>query len=47
VDTGSATTVTTVTMVTAMTMTRLNICDAMTEEKERPSNPLWMHATIK
>jgi len=47
VDTGAATTVTTATMVTAMAMTQLNICDASTEEKECPSNPLWMHATIK
>jgi hypothetical protein len=47
VDTGSATTVPTATMVTATTMTRLNVCDASTEEKERPSNPSRMHATIK
>jgi hypothetical protein len=47
VDTGSATIVTTATMVTATTMTRLNVCDASTEEKERPSNPSRMHATIK
>ena len=47
VDTGSATTVTTATMVTAMTMSRSNDCDASTEEKERPSNPSRMHATIK
>jgi hypothetical protein len=47
VDTGSATTVTTATMVTATTMTQLNVCDASTEEKERPSNPLRMHAKIK
>jgi hypothetical protein len=47
VDTGSAMTVTMATMVTAMTMTRLNVCDASTEEKERPSNPSRMHATIK
>ena len=47
VDTGAATTVTTATMVTATAMTRLNVCDASTEEKERPSNPSRMHATIK
>jgi hypothetical protein len=47
VDTGAATTVTTAAMVTATAMTRLNVCDALTEEKERPSNPLRMHATIK
>ena len=47
VDTGSATIVTTATMVTAMTMTRLNVCDASMEEKEHPSNPSRMHATIK
>jgi hypothetical protein len=47
VDTGAATTATTATMVTATTMTRLNFCDASTEEKERPSNLSWMHATIK
>ena len=47
VDTGSATTVTTATMVTATTMTRLNVCDASREEKERTSNPSRMHATIK
>jgi hypothetical protein len=47
VDTGSATTVMTATMVTATTMTRLNVCDASVEEKERPSNPSRMHATIK
>ena len=46
-DTGAATTVTTATMVTATAMTRLNVCDASTEEKERPSNPSRMHATIK
>jgi hypothetical protein len=42
VDTGAATTATTATtakMVTGMTMTRRNICDASTEEKEHPSNP--------
>ena len=42
VDTGAATTVT-----TTMAMTRLNVCDASTEEKERPWNPSRMHATIK
>ena len=47
VDTGSATTLTMATMVTATTMTRLNICDASTEEKRGPSNPSRMHATIK
>jgi len=47
VDTGSAMTVTTATMVTATTMTRLNVCDASTEEKEHPLNPSRMHATIK
>jgi len=40
-------TATTATMMTAMTMTRLNICDALTEEKDLQSNPLRMHATIK
>ena len=47
VDTGSTTTVTTVTIVTATTMTRLNVCDASTEENECPLNPSRMHATIK
>jgi len=47
VDTGAATTMTTVTMVTATAMTQLNVCDASTEEKEHPSNPLRMHTTIK
>jgi hypothetical protein len=37
----------TATMVTATTMTRLNVCDASMEEKERLSNLSWMHATIK
>jgi hypothetical protein len=46
-DTGAATTVTTATMVTATAMTRLNVCDVSTEEKERPSNLSRMHATIK
>ena len=45
VDTGALTTATTAKMVTATTMTRLNVCDVSTEEKERPSNQ--MHATIK
>ena len=45
--TGSATTMTTATMVTATTMSRSNVCEASTEEKERPSNPSRMHATIK
>jgi hypothetical protein len=44
VDTGAATTAM---MVTATTMTRLNVSDASMEEKERPSNLSWMHATIK
>ncbi len=47
VDTGCVMTVTTATMVRATTMTRLNVCDASAEEKERPSNPSRMHATIK
>ena len=47
VDTGSMTTVTKVTMVMTMTMTLLNVCDALTEEKEHPSNPSRMHATTK
>ena len=47
VDTGALTAVTMATMATVMTMTQLNICDALTEEKERPSNPSRMHATIK
>ena len=47
VDTGAATTVTTATMVTATAMTRLNVCDVSTEEREHPSNPSRMHATIK
>ena len=47
VDTLAATTVTTATIVTATTMTRLNVCDASTEEKERLSNLSRMHATIK
>ena len=50
VDTRAAMTVTTTTtvrLVTATMMTRLNVCDASTEEKERRSNPSWMHATIK
>ena len=47
VDTLAATTTTTATIVTAMTTTRLNVCDALTEEKEHPSNLSWMHATIK
>ena len=46
-DNGATTTATVATMVTVMTMTRLNICDASTEEKERPSNPSRMHASIK
>ena len=47
VDTLATTTVTTGTIVTATTMTRLNVCDASTEEKEHPSNLSRMHATIK
>ncbi len=47
VDTLVATTVTTATIVTATTMTRLNVCDVSTEEKEGPSNLSQMHATIK
>ena len=47
VDTIALTTVTTATMVTSTIMTQLNICDASTEEKERPSNLSRMHATIK
>ena len=47
VDTGAATAATTATMMTATTMTRMNVCDASMEEKERPSNLSWMHATIK
>ena len=47
VDTGAVMTATMATMVTATTMTRLNICDASTEEKERPSNLSWMHTAIK
>ena len=47
VDTLAATTATMATIVTAMTMTRLNVCDVSTEEKERPLNLSWMHATIK
>ena len=47
VDTLAATTVTMATIVTATTMTRLNVCDVSTEEKERPSNLSRMHATIK
>ena len=45
VDTGASTTATTATMVTATTMTGLNVCYVLTEEKERPFNQ--MHATIK
>ena len=47
VDTLAATTVKMATIVTATTMTQLNVCDASTEEKERPSNLSRMHATIK
>jgi len=34
------------TMVMVTTMTQLNVCDASMEEKEGPSNPSQMHATI-
>ena len=47
VDTGAVTTAMTVTMVTAAMMTHLNVCDASTEEKERPLILSRMHATIK
>ncbi len=47
VDTLAATTVMTATIVTTTTTTRLNVCDASTEEKEHPSNLSRMHATIK
>ena len=47
VDTRAATTMTMATMVVATTMTRLNVCDASTEEKKHPLNLLRMHATIK
>ncbi len=47
VDTGAATTMMRATMVTATAMTQLNVCDALSEEKERPLNPSRMHATIK
>ena len=47
VDTGAATTMTTAMMVTVTAMTQLNIGDGLMEEKEHPSNPSWMHATIK
>jgi hypothetical protein len=47
VDTLAATTATAATIVTATTMTRLNVCDASMEEKERPLNLSRMHATIK
>ncbi len=50
VDTGAATTATTATMATmvmATTMTRLNVCDASTEEKEHLLNPSQMHATAR
>ena len=47
VDTIAPTTVTMATMVTATTMTRLNVCDALMEEKDHPSNPSRMYATIK
>ena len=44
-DTGASTTTTTATMVTATTMTGLNVCDVLMEEKDHPSNR--MHPTIK
>ena len=47
VDTLAARMATTATIVTATTMTRLNVCDASTEEKEHPLNLSRMHATIK
>ena len=47
VDTLAATTATTATIMTATTMTRLNVCDASTEKKERPLNLSRMHETIK
>jgi hypothetical protein len=47
VDTLAVTTGTTATIVTATTMTRLNVCDASTEDKERPLNLSQMHTTIK
>ena len=47
VDTGAVTTAMTATMVMAAMMTRLNVCDASTKEKERPSILSRMHATIK
>ena len=47
VDTLAATTATMARIVTATTMTRLNVCDASTEEKKHPSNLSRMHATIK
>ena len=47
VDTLAAMTATTARIVPATTMTRLNVYDASTEEKERPSNLSRMHATIK
>ncbi len=47
VDTGAVTTAMTASMVKAAMMTRLNVCDASTEEKERPSILSRMHATIK
>ena len=47
VDTVAATTARTVTIMTTTRMTRLNVCDALTEEKDLLSNPSWMYATIK
>ncbi len=47
VDTLAVTTATTAMIVTATTMTQLNVCDVLTEEKERPLNLSRMHATIK
>ncbi len=46
VETGAATTAMMGTMVTATTMTRLNVCDALMEEKEHLSNLSRTHATI-
>jgi hypothetical protein len=47
VDTVATTTATTAMMMMVATMTRLNVCDALMEEKDLLSNLSWMHATIK
>jgi hypothetical protein len=47
VDTVSAMTALTAMIVMATMMTRLKVCDASTEKKERPLNPSRIHATIK